>query len=210
MTDRALACTQFRRNWVQITIKGYWGFNCRFGGGISVIYSDPADSSVQLSSEFECSGMVVCPHPLLVHASDWPSVAALNHGSMHIAPSHWNSCPRGRFHGRCTTCPSAGKRRQLHKDPSIQLFTDFSRSHRYQKFIKDPCWFSYGIDVCFTKLYGIAMESISSRAKGIAVASCCCTLSICSLYHIRVSFSTLSVHPAFYRWSESRNVWKAA
>ena len=84
---------------------------------------------------------------------------------------------------------------------SIQLFTDFSVSHWSQNCTKGPCWFSYGNDVCSTKLYSIAMESISSL-----FVSYCCTLSICSLYHIW--FSTLSVNPAFYRWSESRNVWK--
>jgi hypothetical protein len=45
-------------------------------------------AAAPLTSELECSGMVVCPHPLPVHASDWPSVAAPNRGSMHIAPSH--------------------------------------------------------------------------------------------------------------------------
>ncbi len=51
-----------------------------YGGDMSVIY---LGSSAPLTSEFECSGMVVCLHPLPVHASAWPSVAAPNRGLLH-------------------------------------------------------------------------------------------------------------------------------
>ena len=39
MTGRDLACTQFRRNWVQITIKGYWSYWSFYGVDIFLVFS---------------------------------------------------------------------------------------------------------------------------------------------------------------------------
>jgi hypothetical protein len=40
MTDRVLACNQFRRNWLQITIKGYCSYLSFYGVDMFLIYLD--------------------------------------------------------------------------------------------------------------------------------------------------------------------------
>jgi hypothetical protein len=105
MADCNMACSQLRRNCKQITMKGFWGYKSKRFVIMSVTFrvQFSSDSFRSLNAEDgRSSSFLTCPHVWIA------DVAALNHVSMLIPPSHRNSCHQWPFFGCCTTYPCAG------------------------------------------------------------------------------------------------------
>ena len=100
MTDRGLACPQFPQKLRATTLKRFRDYN-------TVLtwywywYSSSNSFPNWNAGNRRSSPFLTSPRVLLA------AVAASNHVSIHLAPSHWNSCHWWPFQGSCATCPSA-------------------------------------------------------------------------------------------------------